>query len=104
MFKTFVFRLPEPGPTPSAGSHAGDVPSLLQRSLLRHRKDAYEIRGVSITKTEQLRKVKVEKDTGSYAADIHSHLLQNIVADLDKAFQAFFRRVKAGEAPGHPWL
>src|SRR5262249_60367401 len=29
-------------------------------------------------------------------------LLQNVVAALDKAFQAFFRRVKAGEDPGYP--
>jgi hypothetical protein len=32
-------------------------------NLLHQRKDAYEIRGVSLTKTEQFRKVKVEKDT-----------------------------------------
>jgi putative transposase len=25
-----------------------------------------------------------------------------VVVDLDKAFQAFFRRVKAGEKPGYP--
>src|SRR4051812_2458140 len=46
--------------------------------------------------------VKVEKDTSPYAADIHSHILQVVVADLDKAFQAFFRRVKAGQKPGYP--
>jgi len=28
--------------------------------------------------------------------------LQVAVTDLDKAFQAFFRRVKAGERPGYP--
>ena len=28
--------------------------------------------------------------------------LQVVVADLDKAFQAFFRRVKAGQTPGYP--
>jgi putative transposase len=28
--------------------------------------------------------------------------LQVVVQDLDKAFQAFFRRVKAGETPGYP--
>jgi putative transposase len=28
--------------------------------------------------------------------------LQVVVADLDKAFQNFFRRVKAGETPGYP--
>ncbi len=68
----------------------------------RQRKEAYEERGETISKTVQLRKVKVEKATSPFALDIHSHILQNVVADLDKAFEAFFRRVKAGENPGYP--
>ena len=37
-----------------------------------------------------------------FAAQLHSHILQVVVQDLDKAFQAFFRRVKSGETPGYP--
>jgi putative transposase len=33
---------------------------------------------------------------------VHSQVLQNVVDRLDKAFQAFFRRCKAGETPGFP--
>ena len=33
---------------------------------------------------------------------VHSHVLQTVVSGLDQAFQAFFRRVKAGEQPGYP--
>jgi putative transposase len=36
-----------------------------------------------------------------YAA-IHSHVLQDALARLDKTYQAFFRRVKAGEKAGLP--
>jgi putative transposase len=36
-----------------------------------------------------------------YAA-IHSHVLQDALARLDKTYQAFFRRVKAGEKAGFP--
>jgi putative transposase len=36
-----------------------------------------------------------------YAA-VHSHVLQDVLARLDKAYQAFFRRVAAGETPGYP--
>jgi putative transposase len=102
MFKAFVFRL-----FPSQGQRARleavrETCRHFYNDCLRRRKDAYELEGVSITKAEQLRKVKVEKDTSPYAADIHSHILQVVVADLDKAFQAFFRRVKAGEGPGYP--
>lgn len=56
----------------------------------------------SINKFAQLRHVKTLKETSPYAANIHSHVLQVVVADLDKAFQAFFRRIKSGETPGYP--
>ncbi len=69
---------------------------------IAERKEAYELRGESIGKYQQLKKVKVLKNTHPYAKCIHSHVLQVAVADLDKAFQAFFRRVKAGETPGYP--
>ena len=102
MFKAFVFRL---YPSKSQRGRLEAVRETCRHfynALLRERKDAYELHGISITRTEQLRKVKVEKATSPYALDIHSHILQNVVADLDKAFQAFFRRVKAGENPGYP--
>ncbi len=35
-------------------------------------------------------------------SNLHSQVRQNIVGRLDKAFQAFFRRCKAGEKPGFP--
>jgi len=69
---------------------------------LAERKDAWETEKRSICKFEQLRKVKTLKATNPYAANIHSHILQVVVSDLDKAYQAFFRRVKAGEKPGYP--
>ena len=102
MFKAFVYRL---YPSKSQRRRLEAVRETCRHfynDLLRQRKDAYELHGVSITKTEQLRIVKVEKATSPYAFDIHSHILQNVVSDLDKAFQAFFRRVKAGENPGYP--
>ena len=102
MFKAFVYRL-YPSKSQTARLEAiRETCRHFYNDCLRQRKDSYEVLGVSITKTDQLRKVKVEKDTSPYAFDIHSHVLQNVVADLDKAFQAFFRRVKAGETPGYP--
>jgi putative transposase len=71
-------------------------------TCLAERKTAYEERQESIGKYAQLRQVKTLKATNPYAARIHSHVLQVVVDDLDKAFQAFFRRVKAGETPGYP--
>ena len=39
---------------------------------------------------------------GPALAGVHSQVLQNVAVRLDLAFQAFFRRVKAGETPGYP--
>ena len=33
---------------------------------------------------------------------VHSHVLQDVLARLDKTYQAFFRRVQAGEKAGFP--
>ena len=35
-------------------------------------------------------------------AEVHSQVLQEVVQRIDRAFQAFFRRLKAGEKPGYP--
>ena len=33
---------------------------------------------------------------------VHSQVLQDVLRRLDRAFAGFFRRVKAGGAPGYP--
>ena len=58
---------------------------------LAERKTAYEERGETIGKFEQLRQVKARKATNPYAKNVHSHVLQTVVQDLDTAFDAFFR-------------
>lgn len=78
-----------------------DVCRTFYNGLLDERKVGYE-NGRQVTKTEQLRRVKELKNAGPEAAGIHSHVLQAVAADLDKAFQNFFRRVKSGETPGYP--
>ncbi len=77
-----------------------DVCRSFYNALLDERKVGYD-NGHSVTKTEQLRRVKELKAFG-LPLYVHSHVLQVVAADLDKAFQNFFRRVKAGEAPGYP--
>ena len=69
---------------------------------LAERKDVYESEQRTVSKFEQLRKVKILKNTSPFAKNVHSHILQVVVADLDKAFKSFFRRIKSGEKPGYP--
>jgi len=69
---------------------------------LAERKTAYETEKRTVSKFEQLRRVKQIKADNPYAKGVHSHVLQVVVSDLDKAFQGFFRRIKSGETPGYP--
>ncbi len=75
---------------------------IFYNSLLAERKQAWEERKERVTKVQQLRRVKERKATNPYAASVHSHILQIVADDLDKAFLAFFRRVRTGEKPGYP--
>ena len=45
--------------------------------------------------------VDIKEERPGYA-DIASHVLQDVMMRLDKAFAAFFRRIKDGETPGYP--
>lgn len=69
---------------------------------LAERKEAWETEKRSVGKFAQLAKVKDYRKENPFAGQVHSHVLQVVTADLDKAFQAFFRRVKSGETPGYP--
>ena len=42
------------------------------------------------------------KRSNPYAIHFHSHILQVVVQDLDQAYQAFYRRLQAGETAGYP--
>lgn len=66
------------------------------------RKDTYEAtgKGLSLYDTNKLLTVwKVDKPA---FGEVHSQVLQNVQERVDLAYQAFFRRVKAGEDPGYP--
>jgi len=102
MIKTFHYRL---YPTKTQRKLMESTIETCRRfynDCLAERKTAYDESKKSIGKFTQLKKVKLLKETNPYAKNIHSHVLQVAVADLDKAFQAFFRRVKNGETPGYP--
>lgn len=100
--KAFQYRLYPSKAQENRLLNALDCARNLYNMSLSERKWAYQLEGRSVTKTEQLRIVKHYKATFPQARDVHSHILQVAVADCDKAFQAFFRRVKAGEKPGYP--
>ena len=74
----------------------------LYNTALEQRITAWERCHVSVTRYQQEAELKdIREDFPEYAA-IHSHVLQDVLARLDKTYQAFFRRLKAGEKPGFP--
>ena len=74
----------------------------LYNAALQERKDAYRMAQVSIGYTQQAAQLPEIKEIRPEYADIHSQILQDTLRRVDKAFKAFFRRVKNGEKPGYP--
>jgi putative transposase len=86
MFKTFKYRL-----YPSASQEKNlrlvlDVARNFYNMCVGERKYAYALEQRSVSKNEQLRQVKHYKATFPQAQQVHSHVLQMVAADVDKAF------------------
>jgi putative transposase len=74
----------------------------LYNHLLAERKAAWEVRQESVRLYDQQATLPLLKVVRPTLARVQSQVLQNVAVRLDLAFQAFFRRVKAGEIPGYP--
>ena len=74
----------------------------LYNAALQERKEAWAKCGVSVTTAGQSAQLPDVKAVRPEYRDIHSQVLQDVLTRLDRAFQAFFRRVKHGETPGYP--
>jgi putative transposase len=100
--KTYKYKLK---PTPEQEQAMGFVLRRcreLCNAGLEERQEAWRKRGVSVTVAGQSAQLPEIKEVRPEYRDAHSQVLQDVLARLDRAFQAFFRRVKAGETPGYP--
>src|SRR5260370_6357920 len=85
---------------------------LLDRTLMlcRHvynaavgeRREAWRLRGVSVTCYQQKAELPELKAAMPEYAEVYSQVLQDVVLRLDRAFQAFFQRIREGKTPGYP--
>ncbi|HET9978945.1 MAG TPA: transposase [Ktedonobacterales bacterium] len=77
----------------------------LYNTALEQRITLYKQRGVTRSQYEQEAELKdLRAEMADYAA-MHSHLLQDVLARLNKTYQAFFRRIQRGargKKPGFP--
>jgi putative transposase len=100
--KTFKYKLK---PTPQQERELERVLMRcrsLYNAALEQRKTAYQRCGVARSRYSQEAELKDIRAALPAYADIHSHVLQDVLARLDKAFQAFFRRLRQGQTPGYP--
>jgi putative transposase len=74
----------------------------LYNAGLQERRDAYKMNGLSVNYHAQAVQLPKIKDIREDIARINAQVLQDTLRRLSKAFDAFFRRVKAGENPGYP--
>jgi len=72
----------------------------LYNTALADRKNCYELEGISRSYEDQAATLTLEKKEGRW--QVYSQVSQDVSKRVDKAFKAFFRRVKAGEKPGYP--
>src|SRR5215472_12121482 len=76
----------------------------LYNTALEQRICLWKQRGISISRYQQEAELKtLRAELPDYGA-LHSHVLQDVLARLDKTYQAFFRRLASGGSrkPGFP--
>jgi putative transposase len=74
----------------------------LYNTALEERKAYYQMRRKSLGYNSQAAELAEIKEAFPAYQDIYSQVLQDVLRRLDKAFAAFFRRLKNGEKPGYP--
>ena len=74
----------------------------LYNTALEERITAYRRCGVTLTCYQQQAELPDLKAAFPEYGDIHSQVLQDVLERLDTTYQAFFRRIKAGQTPGFP--
>src|SRR5690348_4703194 len=69
----------------------------LYNAALQERRDAWAKCGVSITVACQSAQLPQVKEVRPEYQGVHSQVLQDVLTRLDRAFQAFFRRIREGQ-------
>jgi putative transposase len=74
----------------------------LYNETLAYRKAAWEERQEQVSWYDSKKRIPILKVERPTLSSVHSQVLQNVTERVELAFQAFFRRCKAGEEPGYP--
>ena len=74
----------------------------LYNGALQERRDAYKRAGKTLNYYDQANQLPEIKEVRPDIGSVHSQVLQDVLKRVQKAFDNFFRRVKAGQKPGYP--
>ncbi len=102
MVKTYSYRI---YPTNEQEKKLNDILGLcceLYNACLEERREAYRLQHKTLSRYDQINELKEMKKVDERFRVVPSHVLQDVVARVDKAYQGFFRRVKQGIKPGFP--
>jgi len=100
--KTYKYRLYPTRKQTCSLEQTLEVCRILYNSCLVDRKNSYEKTGKGLSRIRQQEILKTDKERVDALSYVHSQVLQDVLFRVDRAFQAFFRRVKAGEKLGYP--
>ena len=100
--KTFKYKLKPTAEQERELARVLDLCRYLYNTALEQRIIAYQRRPISVSRYQQEAELKDIRAAFPEYAAIHSHVLQDVLARLDRTYQAFFRRVQAGEKAGFP--
>ncbi|GAA5533950.1 transposase [Deinococcus aluminii] len=102
MLKAFRYRLCPTKAQEAALNEQLRLCHNLYNCALQERRDAYRKAGKTVTGYDQMKCLTEIKAALPEYKGVYSQVLQDVLKRLDKAFQGFFRRVKAGQTPGYP--
>ena len=103
MLKTFKYRLYPNKEQTARIDQTIETCRRLYNYFLEDRIYTFKEIKMSVSKIEQANQIPGLKKNNQYLKQVHSQVLQEVAARLDKAYENFFRRVKSGkEKPGFP--
>lgn len=102
MRKTFLFRAKINKNTEAKCNDWLDICREIYNSALNQRINVFKESKKTVSVYNQIKQLPSIKKDFPYVKDVGSQVLQDVLERLDKAYKAFFRRVKNSENPGFP--
>jgi putative transposase len=100
--RAYVYRLYPTAEQARAVQRHLDVARELYNACLEERREAYRMAGLTLTYYSQANQLKALRQDRSDVAGVNFSMLQAVCRRAQRTFDAFFRRVKAGQKAGYP--